>query len=297
MTKKTLTLILTCAAILLAFSGVAYAYSYSNARRSSGTAAKAHGQASANAVSSTVLKASAGAVTTVSAGQSQAPGSGTASTTSPAAVSGTAPGTSPTAASDTAPGTAPVTSPGISLADVLQAKGISAPIPNLKIVVQKTAHLLTLYSGDTALKSYDVDLGDNGLGDKLAAGDHKTPEGNFTIVEKSVLTPADKYLGTRWMRLGYPNIEDAQRGLSSGLIDQATYTAIANAVNNGQISPQNTVLGGGVGIHGGNDNNGPGNWTFGCVGLSNADVNEIFNYVSVGTPVLIQHYEAEDEQH
>lgn len=176
-----------------------------------------------------------------------------------------------------------------SLASILQQKGITAPIPQVRIVVQKSAHLLTLYSGTTPLKSYTVDLGDNGLGDKQVSGDHKTPEGTFYIAQKSVLTPPDQYLGTRWMRLSYPNIEDAQRGLNSGLIDQSTYNSIVSAINNGQIPPQYTALGGGVGIHGGDDNNGPGNWTFGCVGLSNADANEIYNYVAVGTPVIIQH--------
>ncbi|MEW6172324.1 MAG: L,D-transpeptidase [Bacillota bacterium] len=162
------------------------------------------------------------------------------------------------------------------------------PVPNLKIVVNKTGRLLTLYSGATPLKSYQVEIGDSGLEDKQVAGDHKTPEGSFYIAEKSVFSPPDQYLGTRWMRLSYPNIDDARRGLNSGLIDQATYDYIVGATNSGQIPPQYTPLGGGIGIHGGNDTNGPGDWTWGCVGLANADVNEIYDYVSVGTPVVIQ---------
>lgn len=176
-----------------------------------------------------------------------------------------------------------------ALAAILKAKGISAPIPNRKIVISKTNHQLTLYSGTTPLKTYAVDIGDGGLGDKQRAGDHKTPEGTFTIAEKSVLTPEDQYLGTRWMRLGYPNIADAQRGLRSGLITQAVYNSIVSAINKGQTPPQYTALGGGVGIHGGDDRNGPGDWTWGCIGLSNANVNELFNYVAVGDQVVILH--------
>ena len=173
---------------------------------------------------------------------------------------------------------------------VLQEKGITGPIPNFKIVVDKSDHLLTLYSGGTILKSYGVGLGDGGEGDKQKAGDHKTPEGTFYIAERSVLSPSDRYLGSRWMRVSYPNIEDAQRGLESGLIDQSSYREIVRANNNHGIPPQKTALGGGIGIHGGSgtyDNTGD-HWTWGCVALTNANVNEIYDYIPVGTKLVIQ---------
>lgn len=178
-----------------------------------------------------------------------------------------------------------------TLAQILKEKGISGAIPNLKIFVDKSDHVLTLYSGSTPLKSYHVALGDGGLGDKVRSGDHKTPEGTFYIAEKSVLPPASKDLGTRWMRVSYPNIEDAQRGLNTGLIDKATYDIIVQANNNKQIPPQNTALGGGVGIHGGSGytNNQGDYWTWGCVGLTDKDVNEFYDYISVGTPLYIQY--------
>lgn len=178
-----------------------------------------------------------------------------------------------------------------TLASILREKGISNVIPNVNIFVDKSDYTLTLYSGNTPLKSYHVALAEAGLGDKVKSGDHKTPEGNFYVTERSVLNPPDQYLGTRWMRLSYPNIEDAQRGLNSGLIDQATYDQIVRAVNNRQTPPQETALGGGIGIHGGSNwqNNWGDNWTWGCVGLTNSDVNEIFDYIPVGTKVVIQY--------
>ena len=160
---------------------------------------------------------------------------------------------------------------------------------NIKIAINKTKRQLILYSGATPLKTYHVEIGDAGLDNKNVAGDHKTPEGSFYITEKLVLSPQDKYLGTRWMRLSYPNIEAAGRGLNSRLIDNYTYNSIVNSINTGGNPPRATALGGGIGIHGGNDTNGPNDWTWGCIGLSNADVNEIFNYVSVGTTVVIMH--------
>jgi lipoprotein-anchoring transpeptidase ErfK/SrfK len=48
--------------------------------------------------------------------------------------------------------------------------------------------------------------------------------------------------------------------------------------------PQYTQLGGLIYIHG----NGAGkDWTWGCVALENADIKELYDAVSVGTPVKI----------
>ncbi|MGE5582866.1 MAG: LysM peptidoglycan-binding domain-containing protein [Bacillota bacterium] len=189
-----------------------------------------------------------------------------------------------------APAPAPSEKPAADrpLADILKEKGINDPWSQMVIMVDKSDHVLSLYAKGLWLKSYHVELGDGGPGDKAAQGDHKTPEGTFYISEKSVLNPPDYYLGTRWMRLSYPNIEDADRGLQQGIIDQATHDQIVNAINNRDIPPQYTALGGGVGIHGGSRTELGPDWTFGCVGLQDKDVEEFFNYVTVGTPVIIQ---------
>lgn len=173
------------------------------------------------------------------------------------------------------------------LEEILQEKGIPTPVPDLTVVVDKSDYTLSLFSGQVFLKSYHVALGDNGNGDKEVAGDHKTPEGRFYISQMLVLDPPDPYLGSRWMRLAYPNDEDALRGLEQGLIDQSTYQDIVAANAAGTIPPQNTALGGGIGIHGGTTQATGDHWTWGCVGLKDADVQEIFNYVSVGTSVVI----------
>ncbi len=160
-------------------------------------------------------------------------------------------------------------------------------VDQIKIVIKKSHQKLAIYRGDTKIKVYKAQFGEGGMGDKDIQGDRKTPEGTFYITEKSVLDPADKYLGSRWMRLSYPNIEDADRGLDQGIIDKATRDSIVWAINNKQTPPQRTALGGGIGIHGGDVPEFGGNWTWGCIGLTNKDVEEIYNYVSVGTPVVI----------
>ena len=174
------------------------------------------------------------------------------------------------------------------LKDILDSRGIAYPYSGLEIVVDKSDKALSVLSNGTWLKSFHVELGDGGTGDKQIAGDHKTPEGTFYISEKSVLSPADEYLGTRWMRLSYPNAEDADRGLQQRMIDTKTHDSITNAFKNTWITPQNTALGGGIGIHGGSVPEFGSNWTWGCVGLTNSDVQDFYDYVRVGTRVTIQ---------
>lgn len=173
------------------------------------------------------------------------------------------------------------------LKQIFEEKGIDPAKADISILVYKASHELSLLANGAVVKTYHVELGDNGLGDKQIAGDHKTPEGTFYISQKLVLDPPDQYLGTRWMRLSYPNMEDAERGLKQGLISQSTYDTIANAIEKGGIPPQDTALGG-VGIHGGSVPSFGSDWTYGCVGLTNSNVEDFYNYVKVGTKVVIK---------
>lgn len=178
------------------------------------------------------------------------------------------------------------------LPEILQSKRITNPEDNpedkLAIFADKSEQTLTIMLDGQPLKKYHADFGNGGIGDKKVAGDHKTPEGTFYISEKLVLSPTDPYLGTRWMRLSYPNPEDGSRGLQNGIIDKTTYQKIISTFNERKTTPQRTALGGGVGIHGGSIPELGSNWTWGCIGLSNKDIEEFYDYISVGTPVTIQ---------
>ena len=162
------------------------------------------------------------------------------------------------------------------------------PEEPIRIVIDKSDHTLSLFAGNKYLKSYHVEFGDGGPDAKEIMGDHKTPEGNFYISQKSILRPADEYLGSRWLRISYPNIADADRGIEKGLISAEVYNQIAEAIHAGAIPPQTTPLGGGVGIHGGGVPEFGKNWTWGCIGLSNADIEDFYDNVGVGTEVIIQ---------
>ena len=83
--------------------------------------------------------------------------------------------------------------------------------------------------------------------------------------------------------LSYPNIEDAQRGLSTGLITQEQYQAIVDANKAGVTPPWDTPLGGAIEIHGNQGDRG----TAGCIAMTNDVMDILWSYCAVGVPVTI----------
>ncbi len=153
------------------------------------------------------------------------------------------------------------------------------PLEDPKIIINKKRHILYLFSGDTLMRIYPINLGPDPLNDKIKAGDGRTPEGRFFVCSKN---PKSKYY--KALGISYPSKEDALRGLKMGFITKKQYDAIVYAIDHGKRPPWFTKLGGAVCIHGG----GIGwDWTRGCIALRNADVQELFEVTPVGTPVTI----------
>ncbi len=154
------------------------------------------------------------------------------------------------------------------------------PIEKPRIVVYKKDRKLELYSDQTLLRTYRVGLGFSPVADKQREGDGATPEGDFYIFVKNNKSAYYLSLG-----VSYPNAEDAERGLRDGLITKAQRDAIVEANRNKTAPPQYTKLGGLIYIHG---NGAKSDWTWGCVALENEDMKELFDSVTVGTPVTIK---------
>ena len=154
------------------------------------------------------------------------------------------------------------------------------PIKNPRIVVYKKARKLELYSDKTLVRTYRVGLGFNPVTDKAREGDGATPEGDFYVFVKNNKSAYYLSLG-----VSYPNVEDAERGLRDGLINKTEYNTIVEANRNRTTPPQYTKLGGLIYIHG---NGAKSDWTWGCVALENEQMKELFDAVSIGTPVTIK---------
>ncbi len=157
---------------------------------------------------------------------------------------------------------------------------LTSPLPKPSIVVKKARRELLLYSNDKLVRTYHVGLGLSPVGDKVRAGDRRTPEGDFYIFTKNNQSAFYLSLG-----VSYPNAPHAERGLRDGLISRSQYQSIISAVKSKRTPPQNTRLGGDIYIHG---NGAQSDWTWGCVALENEDIRELFDAVTVGTPVTIQ---------
>jgi vancomycin permeability regulator SanA len=166
-----------------------------------------------------------------------------------------------------------------------EAKGALMELKMPRLVVRKTAGVLELYDGDIKVKEYACITGKSG-GDKAQEGDKKTPQGVFHIVYKNPQSQFHLSLG-----LDYPRADDAQRGLTSGMITRAQYDGIIEALKSdlsivaNQEKLWKTPLGGEIFIHG----NAEGRWaTAGCVAVKNVDIEELYTILPVGTEVEIR---------
>jgi murein L,D-transpeptidase YafK len=162
----------------------------------------------------------------------------------------------------------------------LDRSPLKLPLRDPKIVVKKAQRQLLLFSGGKPVRTYRIGLGLSPLGDKVRAGDRRTPEGEFYVFTKNDRSAFYLSLG-----LSYPNAAHAERGLRDGLITRAQYEAITRALRARKTPLQNTHLGGDIYIHG---HGAQSDWTWGCVALEDEDIRELFGAVSVGTPVTIE---------
>ena len=129
-----------------------------------------------------------------------------------------------------------------------------------RVVVNKARREMLLLSGEAVVRSYRVALGRDPLGHKQQEGDGRTPEGRYTIDRRN---PKSKYHLS--LHISYPNGADRELAAVAG------------------VSP-----GGDIMIHGikpGVPH--PEDWTQGCIAVTNAEMEEVWELVADGTPVEI----------
>lgn len=137
----------------------------------------------------------------------------------------------------------------------------------IAIVVDKLKRQLEVYDGGKKIASFTAELGANGLKPKRHAGDRATPEGRYRITDLRASNATRFY---KALMLNYPNAEDRAR--------------FEFGKRRGEI-PQRASIGSLIEIHG---EGGEGkDWTDGCVALRNRDMDTLFRYARVGTPVTI----------
>lgn len=140
----------------------------------------------------------------------------------------------------------------------------SDPPDQLRVV--KSARVLELWRKGERIATYRISLGPDPVGPKQREGDGRTPEGRYTLDYRKADSVAYKAF-----HISYPDRQDRERARAAG------------------VKP-----GGAIMIHG--QWNGFGwfgwlmksyDWTDGCIGLSNQDMDELWGRLAWNTPIEI----------
>ncbi len=156
------------------------------------------------------------------------------------------------------------------------------------LLVETRPHLLTVMEGDKPVEVFEkIAIGRRGFGYQKARGDDKTPLGNYRI---GWVNENSRY--RRFYGFAYPNRANAERAHQSGLIGDNTYHAILRADAGAEIPPQDTPLGGQIGIHGLGSAD-PHvhrifDWTHGCIAMTNEQIDRLGNWIRKGTLVVVR---------
>ncbi|SFP32961.1 L,D-transpeptidase family protein [Qipengyuania nanhaisediminis] len=134
------------------------------------------------------------------------------------------------------------------------------------VLVDKSDRTLWVYQAGKIIRTYDgLQYGDQPVGHKRFEGDERTPEGRYTITYGN--EQSSYYLS---LYIDYPNAADKAYAKARGR------------------SPGGLIF-----LHG--QPNGmpfdarvPGDWTDGCIALSNREIAELWSLIPDGTPIEIR---------
>jgi len=163
-------------------------------------------------------------------------------------------------------------------------------LEDVNILIDRKKFTLELYEGNVLIKSYRASFGRNLSDKKKLAGDGATPVGEYKVCE---IIPQHKYY--KFIKINYPNLDDASEALRKGIITQREFDRLKFEFYYGDCTSDDTALGGNIGIHGiGRLNfffkNLPFvfNWTDGSIALSNENIDELLSVIKVGTKIVIR---------
>jgi len=136
-----------------------------------------------------------------------------------------------------------------------------------RILVEKSARRLSIFSDGKKLKTYRVALGRNSVGAKEQEGDMKTPEGFYWIDWRN--PESDYHLS---LHISYPSDQDNARAAERGV--NAGFDIMIHGITNG---------GGWIGaFHRRHD------WTAGCIAMTDEEIEELYRVTPDWTPIEIR---------
>lgn len=144
---------------------------------------------------------------------------------------------------------------------------VSSENKEYSVIIDKFSHRFIIYLDGEKISEFKAELSENWIGDKRRRGDKKTPEGMYRIIK---IIEDDSTGYHKALLLDYPNAEDTVN--------------FRHEIRMGTLSPS-SMIGEKIEIHG--EGGRGADWTSGCIALRNRDIDSVFKYVGIGTPVTI----------
>jgi murein L,D-transpeptidase YafK len=141
--------------------------------------------------------------------------------------------------------------------------------PNARIdsiVVIKQKHAMFVFTHHQLLKTYRVALGEQPVGPKHFQGDMHTPEGLYFINAKNPNSHYHKCLG-----ISYPSEKDKIYARRFGKPTGGDVKIHGLPNGQGYVGKQHVLK----------------DWTWGCIAVTNEEIDELFPRIKIGTPVNI----------
>lgn len=175
---------------------------------------------------------------------------------------------------------------------LLARRSLAAPLEEpVLVLVDHESYAAEVYVDGARTHALKVGFG-QAKGEKTQRGDNRTPKGMYYVVSHhrgEFGGEYGAYYGGHWIKIGYPNAFDAERGVADGLIDEAAAQKIRRAFANRALPPQDTRLGSGIGFHGwaGEWSDDDPHLSWGCIVMHNPDIAEVYDAIPVGAMVVI----------
>ncbi|WP_435101205.1 L,D-transpeptidase family protein [Arhodomonas sp. AD133] len=174
------------------------------------------------------------------------------------------------------------------VAMMLLAFALPIAAANPWVLIDTESDTAQVRNGDNVIETLEnLSFGRGGISDLHLFGDETTPRGEYRI------TRIDRSSRFHvFVELDYPTLSHLDLAHRRGVVDDERYQALLDrSIERGRV-PQNTRLGGYIGLHGlgkaDTDIHERLHWTEGCVAMTDAQIERLLRHIRLGSRVVIR---------
>lgn len=179
----------------------------------------------------------------------------------------------------------------LSIAAVLMAIHAMPAMANkhdVWLLIDDETSTMRVFRGEREIERFSpISLGRGGAKPVRLRGGRATPTGEFRIDRINHDSDFHIFLG-----LDYPTLAHARKALEAGVMSHEQFLDYIDSYRRRGSPPQDTVLGGFIGIHGIGEGSADihrrFNWTDGCVAVTNEQIERLTRLIRLGTKVIIR---------